>query len=65
MGRPHFTHDFFGGADLVEEDLLERGFGELETLQANAAIDQCFEQLLRVAARPQIGLQRSVVLAYT
>src|SRR5688572_6927525 len=61
---PHLRHDFIARANLVEENLLERGLSVLETFEPHVSIDEVLQQLLRIRAIFHIDLQRARVLTH-
>src|SRR5579885_2161928 len=58
-GQPRFDA---GGADTLEEDLMQRGLHELEALDARARVDEPAQQDLRVRVRRELDLEIVVVV---
>src|SRR5688500_14321964 len=51
-----------GGADFLQEDLVQRGLHELEAVDRGPGRDEAAEQLLRVGAGRQLHLDEPVLV---
>src|SRR4051794_19882167 len=56
------AHSLFnsGGADLLQEDLMQRRLNHLESLNRRAGVDDSAQQRLRIRAGSQLDLEKSI-----
>src|SRR6185369_2095050 len=65
MDSLDFADEVLGRADSFQEDLLEGRLAEFESLQSNASLHECNEQLLRIRVRREHDVRIGTCLPHT